>query len=831
MRKLFSLLITFHFSLFTFSQVPKSYSSSEIFQQIKKLNVLGSVLYIAAHPDDENTRLLAWLANEKLYRTGYLSITRGDGGQNLIGDEQGIELGLIRTQELLSARRIDGAEQFFTRAYDFGYSKSPEETFTFWDKQKILSDVVWVIRKFQPDIIITRFPTTGEGGHGHHTASAILAAEAFKLAGDPEKFTEHFKHGVIPWKPKRLLWNTFNFGSNNTQNAAQFKVDAGGFNALLGKSYGEIAAESRSQHKSQGFGVPRSRGTQLEYFKTIEGNEPVNDLMDLINTDWDRLNNVTVKKTIDELIKNYSFVRPENSVPDLVRLYKILSSVDNEYWRTKKMKEVLTIIEAASGLYMEATTSQPYAVQADSLKISVTVNNRSGINIKNLDVHFADTNYALANTLNRNENVRQNLSAFVKEDEKITQPYWLINPLEKGSFTVKMQEQIGKPENDVAGVTFTVEIEGQKLSFIKPIQFKSNDPVKGEQYQPLAILPKIELNYNKENYVSADNQPVKAIINLKSNSKVSLHNYNVEQKISAGWIKKDKFMQYDVLPVLEKKIFSDFTSASKFLNTTEEISAMAKKGSEVYDSYNKTIAYDHIPAITYFPKAKAHLVKLDIKIAGNKVGYIAGAGDKVPEALQQMGYKVTMLKETDITENNLKQFDAIVTGVRAYNVHEWLSNLYDVLMTYVRNGGVLLVQYNTNNNVGPLKAKISPYPFVISRNRVSEEDAKINLLQPGHRLLNYPNKITEKDFEGWVQERSIYHAENLDSNYQTIISMKDTGEKDHNGSLIVADYGKGKFIYTGISFFRQLPAGVPGAYRLMANLLAMPKNKNLPQSH
>ncbi|MEJ7675524.1 MAG: PIG-L family deacetylase [Chitinophagaceae bacterium] len=252
MHKILAILFTFHFSVFTFCQVPKSYSSSEIFQQIKKLNVLGSVLYIAAHPDDENTRLLAWLANEKLYRTGYLSITRGDGGQNLIGDEQGIELGLIRTQELLSARRIDGAEQFFTRAYDFGYSKSPEETFKFWDKQKILSDVVWVIRKFQPDVIIARFPTTGEGGHGHHTASAILAQEAFDLAGDPGKFPEHFNYGVKPWKPKRLLWNTFNFGNNNTQNVNQFKIDAGGFNALLGKSYGEIAAESRSQHKSQG---------------------------------------------------------------------------------------------------------------------------------------------------------------------------------------------------------------------------------------------------------------------------------------------------------------------------------------------------------------------------------------------------------------------------------------------------------------------------------------------------------------------------------------------------------------------------------------------------
>lgn len=819
MRKIFSLVLTFCFSLFAFCQVPKSYSSSEIFQQIKKLNVLGSVLYIAAHPDDENTRLLAWLANEKLYRTGYLSITRGDGGQNLIGDEQGVELGLIRTQELLSARRIDGAEQFFTRAYDFGYSKSPEETFKFWDKQKILSDVVWVIRKFQPDVVICRFPTTGEGGHGHHTASAILAAEAFDLAGDPTKFTEHFNHGVKPWKPKRLLWNTFNFGNTNTQNDSQFKIDAGGFNALLGKSYGEIAGESRSQHKSQGFGVPRSRGSQLEYFKTIKGDEPVKELMDGIQTGWDRINSASIKNSVEAIIKNYSFVHPENSVPGLVKLYQAFKLIDNGYWRNQKMKDVLQLIEAASGLYMEATTSQPYAVQADSLKVLVSINNRSGINIKNAEVDFTNAHYVLADVLKRNENVRQNLASFIKKDEKITQPYWLEQPLEKGSFTVKVQEQIGKPENDPLSLVFNVEVEGQKLSFVKPIQYKSNDPVKGEQYQPLAVLPQLELTFTKDNFISLNNAPVKVQTHIKPNYEKAL--YNVIPVFSKKLENNFRIEPYNVSNNKGGYVTSTFIPKSDKANITEEITIGTADG---YDSNTKTIKYDHIPAITYFSKAKANLLKLDVRIAGKKIGYVAGAGDKVPEALQQMGYDVAMLKENDLTEDNLKQYDAIITGVRAYNVHEWLSNSYDVLMGYVKNGGVLVVQYNTNNNVGPLKTKIAPYPFTISRSRISEEDARVNFLQPAHPLLNYPNKITDKDFEGWVQERSIYHAETLDSNYQTIISMKDTGEKEHNGSLIVAEFGKGKFIYTGISFFRQLPAGVPGAYRLMANLLAKPKS-------
>ena len=364
-----------------YSQSPKAYSSSQIFEQIKKLDVLGTVLYIAAHPDDENTRLLAFLANGKHYRTGYLSITRGDGGQNLIGDEQGPALGLIRTQELLSARRIDGAEQFFTRAYDFGYTKSPTETFTFWDKQKILSDVVWVIRKFKPDVIVARFPTTGEGGHGHHTASAILAGEAFDAAADPSKFPEQFKYGVKAWKVKRLLWNTFNFGDRNTTSNNQFKIDVGGYNPLLGKSYGEIASESRSQHKSQGFGVPASRGSSFEYFTTIKGDAPSQLLMDGVPTDWERMNRKDIHIAILTVIKNYSFQHPENSLPALLKIYSDIKKSGDPYWREQKSGELKNVIQQCAGIYMEATTNTMYAVQGDSLPINFTINNRLANNV------------------------------------------------------------------------------------------------------------------------------------------------------------------------------------------------------------------------------------------------------------------------------------------------------------------------------------------------------------------------------------------------------------------------------------------------------------------
>src|SRR6188474_118195 len=376
--KRFSVIL--FFTIVCFSSFSQTITSADIYLGLRKLNVLGSVLYVAAHPDDENTRLITYFSKDKLYRTGYLSLTRGDGGQNLIGNEQGIELGLIRTQELLSARRMDGGEQFFTRAYDFGFSKNPGETFTKWDREKILSDVVWVIRKFQPDIIITRFPTTGEGGHGHHTASAILANEAFAAAADPTRFVEQLKY-VQPWQVKRILWNTFNFGNTNTQREDQYKLDVGGYNPLLGKSYGEIAAESRSQHKSQGFGVPAGRGEALEYFTATKGDQPKSELLEGIDISWKKIaGGDALEKMINDLAASFDFLHPENSVKALVLLYKALNAMPVGYWRNKKLDETKQLIEQCSGLWMDVFTSEQFAIQTDSIRLNFQFNNRLGVN-------------------------------------------------------------------------------------------------------------------------------------------------------------------------------------------------------------------------------------------------------------------------------------------------------------------------------------------------------------------------------------------------------------------------------------------------------------------
>lgn len=822
MRKFFVVLVALFNSLLLTAQTPKTFTSSEILLQLKKLNVLGSVLYIAAHPDDENTRLLAYLANEKLYRTAYLSLTRGDGGQNLIGDDQGIDLGLIRTQELLAARRIDGAEQYFTRAYDFGFCKTPEEALKTWDHEKILSDVVWVIRKFKPDVIITRFPEDSRAGHGHHAASGIIAREAFDAAADPKRFPEQLLQGVTVWQAKRLLWNTFNFGSTNTTSEDQFKMDVGMYNSLLGKSYGEIASMGRSQHKSQGFGVPAQRGESIEYLTIVKGEKPVTDIMDGVDLHWKRVTkDNSIQNTVDTIINDYSTEHPENSVAQLVRLYKKVETINDIYWKQQKQNDIQKVLEYSSGLFMEATASSQYAVQGDSLRITTTINNRLGISIKNADVNMYDIFHGF-DQLKKNSNNTYNLSVFIRPDQKASQPYWLENKMDKGSFNIKDQQQIGKAENDPLSILFGVSIEGVDFKFKKPIRYKYTDPVKGEIYQPVQLVYPVYISSSPSMLIFKDDD-----VNVKRDIHFSLQaNMLINDTVKFTYNNSKSVVVFDSLVHLAK-------GEKRLVDVSINSDALAKDSKELYGGklssklFNQDqffslhkISYDHIPEVNYNFYDQVPVLKIDLKIAGSLVGYIPGAGDKVPQALEQMGYKVVLLKQSDLTVANLKQFDAVITGVRAYNINEWLSNSYDILMQYVKDGGVLLTQYNTSSQLGPVKAKISPYPFVISRSRVTDEEANVNFLLPDHPALNYPNKITQKDFEGWVQERSIYNAENIDNNYQRILSMKDPGEKDQDGSLIIGNYGKGRFVYTGLVFFRELPAGVPGAYRLFANLIA-----------
>lgn len=826
MKKFFVVIITLHLQMlqYTFAQVQAN--SAEIYLGLKKLNTLGSVLYIAAHPDDENTRLLSYLAKERNVRTGYLSITRGDGGQNLIGKEQGEALGLIRTQELLAARRVDGAEQFFTRANDFGYSKNPEETFQFWNKDSILEDVVWVIRNFKPDVIICRFPTTGEGGHGHHTASAILAEEAFTAAADPSRFPQQLKYTQV-WQAKRVFWNTFNFGGTNTTDSSQLKVNVGVFNVLTGKSYGEVAAESRSNHKSQGFGSAKTRGNSIEFFKQIKGDVATQDLFEGINQSWDRLNSCsTLKEKITKCIDAYSIAHPEKSVDALIEIHTLLQKKEEKgneflYWKKLKLKEIEQLIVSCSGLWCEAAASDYIGIPGIDMELNVQFVNRNQVQLTCKRISFFNQHDTLVNlTPKLNELIS------IKHREKpdatlpFSSPYWLSHTHGVGRYYVENKLWIGKAENDSPlNVFFDFEINGKDFRIERPVIFKSTDPVKGEVYRPVEIVPPATVNLSERVYVFADSNPKKIQLIVRSNKQA------VEGKIvttvAKGWKLVLDTNQFNIANKGSEQVINGMLTPP-LTGGEAKLEIGIQLGAVTYSTAIKRVEYDHIPYQFILAKSEVKLVCVDVKKAGLNIGFIPGAGDEVVDCLKQIGYHVTLLTDELLAKENLMEYNTIITGVRAYNTNEKLQQFYPRLMDYVKMGGNLIVQYNTNNRIGPLLAKIGPYPFTISRDRVTDENANMQILKPDHPVVNYPNKITSVDFENWVQERGIYFATELDKNYESIFSVSDKSETAKEGSLIIGKYGKGNFAYTGLAFFRQLPAGNAGAYRLFVNLLSLP---------
>lgn len=795
MKQLSYLFILLFFPFVLNAQM-QQLNAAEIASSIAKLNVKASVLYIAAHPDDENTRLLAYLAKEANVRAGYLSLTRGDGGQNLIGNEQAELLGLIRTQELLAARNVDGAEQFFTRANDFGFSKTPEESFKIWGKEQILADVVWVIRKFKPDVIITRFPEDSRAGHGHHSGSAILAREAFIAAADAKRFPEQLKY-VQPWQAKRILWNTFNFGSTNTTAPDQLKIDVGLFNPLLGKSYGEIAAISRTNHKSQGFGSAFQRGEAYEYFSHVAGEKATTSLLDGVKTEWE---NPKIKSLLAKIKNEYQVNDPSKSISALVELRRL---VKNQNFNHKLLDD---LILACAGIWVEANTSSNTYAKGDEIVVRLQAISRIA------DVTIITNDKQIKLKTNDLQSFNQNIDT---KDLKITQPYWLTQNHPIGQFKIENPLDVGYPENpNPLSVKFKLLINGETFDLSTPVVFKSTDPIKGERYQPLVIAPKVTVTLSEKAYIFNSDVPKPISVSLKSftdNAKGTL-----TLQLPSGWKSTPEKIDFNLVKKGDEQTAVFAITPGK--QASGNVIATVNIDGETESKGLKIISYDHIPNITIFPEATARLEKIDLKILGSKIAYIDGAGDLVPDALREMGYNVTHLTPAQVLTSDLSIYNAVVVGVRFYNINTEARLVQPKLLKYVENGGTLLIQYNVNN--GLKLTDIGPYPFKLVNKRVTEEDAKVTFIDPKNPALNYPNKITDKDFEGWVQERGLYFATDIDPKYQTILNMNDTGEQANDGSLIIANYGKGKFVYTSLVFFRELPAGVPGAYRLFANLLA-----------
>ncbi len=793
----------------------RAQSSSDIYKQLKKLNFLGSVLYLAAHPDDENTRVISYFSNHVLARTAYLSMTRGDGGQNLIGAELREALGLIRTQELLAARKIDGGTQFFTLANDFGYSKNPEETLSIWDRKKVLAQTIAQIEKFKPDIIINRFNSGSSGRtHGHHTASALISELAFeKLHADQNA-----------WHPKRLFHNTswYFYGSRKNFDKANkegmLAIDMGVFDPLSGKTNSEIAALSRSQHKSQGFGSAAALGERMEYLELVMGKKlNRNDPFDGINTQWTRLKTgASIGNTIEKIIQDFDFSAPHKSVIPLLEVKTMITKLEDEYWKKVKTKEINSLILKCLGIEFQLNAQIPYGVTGENLQIKLLVNNPSPLTVSLNQIQWKGQSYDLNQILETNRLFSKSFNT--KVNGTISSPFWLTQKGSQGMYTSNHKQWIGAAKTPAAYLAeINFSIEGKRLSSILQLQFRRTDPVRGEVITPFHILPEAGLQLEAPVYLFATNQSRRVKVSVK-NLGPSIRG-TLKLEIPKLWELHPKSIE---VAISDKGNESDFYFDIKAPSNTTvgHIRPVLQTQTKKLQASLQEITYDHIPKQYLVSPAESKVVALSLKTGVEKVAYIEGAGDNIPQSLTALGIEVEILKAKNVTLKKLKPFEAVIVGIRAFNVEEALAYKNKILWEYVASGGNLLIQYNTNRR---LKTKeLAPLKLNLSRDRVSNERAKVQIINPKHPILNHPNKITVQDFEGWVQERGLYFPNQWDVQFTPLLQMNDAGESPKKGSLLVAPYGKGRVVYTGLSFFRQLPAGVPGAYRLFFNLISKP---------
>jgi len=793
-------------------------SSSEILLGLNKLSVLGSVLYIGAHPDDENTNLLAYFTKGRMMRTGYLSLTRGEGGQNLLGPEKGDALGIIRTQELLSARGVDGADQFFSRAIDFGYSKNSGEAIAFWGGDEITADIVRVIRVFQPDVIITRF-SPAIGGHGQHTASAILARRAFDLAADTTYRPESFRD-LPAWRARRLLFNGSSFMISQLDTTRGIRINSGGYNPMLGLSYSEISGVSRSMHKSQGFGAARRRGDVINYFYHTAGDSATDDIFDGIETSWSRLpGGDAAARSIAEAGRAFDPANPAAIVPPLIRALTEIDRIPPSVWTRAKRKDILTLIQAAAGIWIDALASEPTSAPGDTFDLRASVINRSDlpVTLSAIRIPFTARDSAIGISCSNNQKITIGFRAVVPADEPAGRAYWLERPSTGFRYDVGDRSVIGLPMRPSSHVArFDLEIAGAPVSFDVPLKHSRVDPIEGELTRRFIVVPPVSVD------------PVEKVILYSSQSPKSLDVWVRAGRAGVrGSVSVETPPGWNVSPSTQQFYFSTegqssrvrFTVASSLDAAPGDFRVVADVDSREISTGTVTLAYPHIPAQIHFPVATGRLVPADVRKKKFFIGYIAGSGDEVPEALRQIGYDVRLLSDEDLLSADLSGFETIVAGVRAYNTREILHTARQRLMDYVFRGGTYIVQYMTNR--GTVTDSIGPLPFHISRDRVSEEGAAVTLLSPEHPALSFPNRISQDDFSGWVQERGLYFADSWDSSYTPIISAFDRGEPARPGGILVTRFGAGYFCYTGVSFFRQLPAGVAGAYRLFTNLVEL----------
>lgn len=794
------------------AQKPQTPTPSEIYFKMEQLNVLASALYIAAHPDDENTRLITYLTHHEKAHTNYLSLTRGNGGQNLISNELGTDLGVIRTNELWNARKIDGGHQFFSTADDFGYSKHPKEAFEKWNKTSLLQQMVYMIRKEQPDVIINRFDHRTEGTtHGHHTASAQLSKEAFALANDASYKIQEEELNI--WQPKRLFFNAswFFFGSKKAFEKADkskyIPLNIGVFYKQVGKNNQEIASLSRSQHQSQGFGDLSSRGDEIDYVELIDGEKlKSNNLFEGIDTSWNRIEGgQNIQPLVTQLINEYDFKNPSKSLNLLTKIYTEIEKLPESIWKTRKQNEVKELIKDCSGLFLDLTTNQPYVTPNEKVDIRVEVANRANQNIVLKEVKINNDKTIINKSL-----ANQEVFYDYFQREFTNQDYTNFKFID--TFNDFKTQFYQNNKNEI-----TLEINNVPVSFPVEIQYRYKDVVKGEIYKPFHVVPKVSVQFKQAVYLSNNDK--------QQNISVVLSNYS-DEDVNGKIVTTANYMGLHAAKPQKEIAFSlNKKEKNKEINFDDDsynysVRLVNNSTQTLSSNETKWIDYEHIPLNYYIKPSTTKVISFDnSQLKKQRIGYIMGAGDEIPQVLQNVGYQVDLIDLKSIKKEELAKYETIILGIRAFNTEDELAVKNQWLFDYAKNGGTVIVQYVTNIN---LKTEnIAPFNLKIGKTRVTDENAVVNFINPNEQVLNYPFKITQKNFQNWIQEQGLYYADNFSNDFTPVFSSHDPNEKPTKGGLIIASYGKGYYIYTGLSFFRQLPIGNIGALELFINLIEL----------
>jgi hypothetical protein len=772
---------------------------------------------VAAHPDDENTRLLSWLATGRNIRTAYLSLTRGDGGQNIIGGEQGAALGLIRTHELLEARKLDGAGQYFARAIDFGFSKNPRETFRQWDSIALIADVIRTIRQFRPDVVICRFPKDSMAGHGQHSASAIVTERAFdymdgrlELSPADAERLRGMLEGTTEWRPARLLFNAFRFGNRSTVRDGMFALEVGQYDPLIGMGYGELAGISRSIHRSQGAGTPSTPGVQPEYFGTVWGAAPRKSLFDDVDTTWNRIGRNDIGAAIDEIIARFDMLHPERSLDALVRVRSLIRTITDAEWRARKIDEIDAVIRNVIGLSVEVTTPQQLALAGDTVRTTLRIVTRAVRPLTLRSATWPDGKSVGQRSLPHDSLVTVDLTTRIPSDAAVTQPYWLAVDANGSFFAYPESVPYGKrdlPVQDAPlSVSVVLDLGSDTLAVSVPLSSKKLDPLRGDVIEMLRIVPPVSV------------EPVRPV-ETGTTTQVRIRAYAPLTNVTAQLVGSNGVSTTVRGITLRANTDTLLTLSVPTGSTT--LRASVRIGDVTYDRTVRVISYDHLPTLQYTTPAIIRTVDArGVRVTAKRVAYVAGAGEYAPEFLRGLGVTVDEIDDATILRTDeLQTYDAVLVGIRAINTRKSMLYLMRALMTYVERGGTLVMQYNTLQDMST--KELGPYPLPLANKRVTEEDAPVTILRADHPLFTAPNRITSDDFTGWVQERGLYFPVGYDERYESLLSMHDENESPLTGALLHARYGKGHYISCSLSLFRQLPAGVSGAMRLFANLVSM----------